>query len=219
MRTAAMEDHLKTIYHLGRTAEGPVRTSAIAEAVERTPATVSSMLDRLVEEDLCEREKYRGCRLTPEGERAAIEVIRHHRLLETFLCEVLAFEPSVVHAEADRLEHHISERLEAELAARLEDPSVDPHGHPIPSAELEPPVARQTGTLGMVTEGARVEVVHIADRDPAVVQFLTDAAIRPGAMVTVQAIEPTGVRQVLTDVTETAVPADIAAEIAVTEGA
>jgi Mn-dependent transcriptional regulator len=219
MRTAAMEDHLKTIYHLGRTAEGPVRTSAIAEAVERTPATVSSMLDRLVEEDLCEREKYQGCRLTPEGERAAIEVIRHHRLLETFLCEVLAFEPSVVHAEADRLEHHISERLEAELAARLEDPSVDPHGHPIPSAELEPPVARQTGTLGMVTEGARVEVVHIADRDPAVVQFLTDAAIRPGAMVTVQAIEPTGVRQVLTDVTETAVPADIAAEIAVTEGA
>jgi DtxR family Mn-dependent transcriptional regulator len=219
MRTAAMEDHLKTIYHLDRTTEGPVGTSAIAEAVERTPATVSSMLDRLVEEGLCEREKYRGCRLTPEGERAAIEVIRHHRLLETFLCEVLAFEPSVVHAEAERLEHHISERLEAELAARLDDPSVDPHGHPIPTAALEPPEARQTETLGMVTEGQCVEVVQIDDRDPAVVQFLTEAAIRPGAVVTVRAIEPTGVRRVVTEVTETAVPADIAGEIAVTEGA
>ena len=219
MRTAAMEDHLKTIYHLDRTTEGPVRTSAIAEAVERTPATVSSMLDRLTDEGYCEREKYRGCRLTPEGERAAIEVIRHHRLLETFLCEVLAFEPAVVHDEADRLEHHISERLEAELAARLDDPRVDPHGHPIPTAELDPPVMRQTRTLGMVTVGQRVEVVQIQDRDPAVVQFLTDAAIRPGATVTVQAIEPTGVRQVQTAVTEAAVPADIAAEIAVTAGA
>jgi len=218
MRTVAMEDHLKTIYHLAQSTPDPVGTSAIAAALERTPATVSSMLDRLVDEGLCEREKYRGCRLTPDGERAAIEVIRHHRLLETFLYEVLAFDPSGVHAEADRLEHHISERLEAKLAAQLEYPEIDPHGHPIPNAALEPPMDRPATTLHELTEGARVEVVQIDDSDPAVVRFLTDAAICPGAVVTLEAIEPTGIRLVQTELTEAAIPADLAAEIAVAEG-
>ena len=219
MRTAAMEDHLKTIYHLTQDTSDPVGTSAIAAAVERTPATVSSMLDRLVDEGLCEREKYQGCRLTPAGERAAIEVIRHHRLLETFLYEVLAFDPSGVHEEADRLEHHISEQLEARLAAQLENPEVDPHGHPIPSAALEPPMERTATTLDEVSEGGCVTVVQIADYDSALVRFLTDVAMLPGAVVTVETIEPTGIRRVRTELTDAAIPADLAAEIAVTEGA
>ncbi|MEM4781496.1 MAG: metal-dependent transcriptional regulator, partial [Halalkalicoccus sp.] len=140
MLSAVMEDYLKAIYQLQREGDGKrVRTSAIADHLDVTPPTVTSMLSKLEERGLAEREKYKGVTLTPEGERVALEVIRHHRLLEAYLTEHLDFTWSEVHDEADRLEHHISEAFEERVAAMLEDPTVDPHGAPIPNADLEPP--------------------------------------------------------------------------------
>lgn len=112
MLSAKMEDYLKALYRLQRENEEAVTTSALAEALDVTPPTASSMLDTLEERDLVEREKYQGTRLTRDGETVALEVIRHHRLLETYLTEQLGFDWTEVHDEADRLEHHISEEFE-----------------------------------------------------------------------------------------------------------
>lgn len=109
MLSAVMEDYLKAIYQLQQEGDGErVRTSAIAEYLEVTPPTVTSMLSKLEERELVDREKYKGVTLSPDGERVALEVIRHHRLLEAYLTEHLDFRWSEVHDEADRLEHHIS---------------------------------------------------------------------------------------------------------------
>lgn len=192
MLSAKMEDYLKAIYRLEREGEPPVATSTIAETVGVTPPTATSMIEKLDERGLIEREKYKGVTLSPEGETVALEVIRHHRLLETFLTEELGYDWSEVHEEAEILEHHISEEFEERVAAALNDPTVDPHGDPIPSHTLEPIDEGGASALADHGEGARLEVARVRDRDPDELTYLDDAGITPGTELVVTEVAPIG---------------------------
>jgi DtxR family Mn-dependent transcriptional regulator len=137
--TEAIEDYMKAIYALSRQREGPVQNGEVAERLGVTPATATSMLKRLDEIGLLEHTPYKGVVLTSAGEKVALEVIRHHRLIEAYLSEALGMPDDQVHAEAEVLEHYISEDLELLIAAKLGEPSHDPHGTPIPGPDLRPP--------------------------------------------------------------------------------
>ncbi len=137
--TEAIEDYTKAIYAISSEREGPVLNGELAQRMDVTPATATSMLKRLGELGLVDYRPYKGARLTPPGERVALEVIRHHRLIEAYLAEALGMDPDRVHEEAEVLEHHISEELEALMAEKLGHPSHDPHGTPIPGPDLRPP--------------------------------------------------------------------------------
>jgi DtxR family transcriptional regulator, Mn-dependent transcriptional regulator len=136
--TEAIQDYLREIYKLGQSG-GAVSVSGLARAQEVSPASASAMVKKLAALGLLEHPPYRGISLTPAGERVALEVIRHHRLLELYLAETLGVHVDDVHAEADRLEHVISEELEARIDSALGFPTHDPHGDPIPDANLEWP--------------------------------------------------------------------------------
>ncbi len=137
----AIEDYAKAVYALAADREGRVPTGEVATRLGVTPATATAMLQKLAELGLAEYVPYRGVSLTPAGEKVALEVIRHHRLIEAFLAEALGMPSDRVHAEAEVLEHYISEDLEALIAAKLGEPSHDPHGNPIPGPDLLPPIA------------------------------------------------------------------------------
>ena len=137
----AIEDYAKAIYALAQNRPGPVLNGEVAERLGVAPATATSMLKKLGDMGLVEYLPYRGVTLTPAGEKVALEVIRHHRLLEAYLSEALGMPADRVHAEAEVLEHHISEELEALIAAKLGEPSHDPHGSAIPGPNLELPEA------------------------------------------------------------------------------
>ncbi len=137
----AIEDYAKAVYALSaaREPDSLVPTGEVAVRLGVTPATATSMLQKLAELGLADYVPYKGVALTPAGERVALEVIRHHRLIEAFLAEALGMPHDRVHAEAEVLEHYISEDLEALIAAKLGEPSHDPHGNPIPGPDLEAP--------------------------------------------------------------------------------
>jgi DtxR family Mn-dependent transcriptional regulator len=135
----AIQDYAKAVYVLGRDREGLVTNGEVATRLGVTPATATTMLRKLAELGLAEYVPYKGVELSPAGERVALEVIRHHRLIEAFLAETLGMPPDRVHAEAEVLEHYISEDLEKLIAAKLGEPSHDPHGNPIPGPDLSPP--------------------------------------------------------------------------------
>jgi DtxR family Mn-dependent transcriptional regulator len=137
--TEAIEDYAKAIYALSRQHDGPVLNGEIAARLGVTPATATAMLKRLDEMSLVEHVPYKGVTLTPAGEKVALEVIRHHRLIESYLSEALGMPDDRVHEEAEVLEHYISEDLEQLIAAKLGEPSHDPHGTPIPGPDLRPP--------------------------------------------------------------------------------
>ncbi|HEU5143174.1 MAG TPA: metal-dependent transcriptional regulator [Solirubrobacterales bacterium] len=137
--TEAIEDYAKAIYALAAQREGPVLNGEVAQRLGVTPATATSMLKRLDEIGLVEHTPYKGVTLTAAGEKVALEVIRHHRLIEAYLSEALGMPDDRVHAEAEVLEHYISEDLELLMAAKLGEPSHDPHGTPIPGPDLRPP--------------------------------------------------------------------------------
>ena len=136
--TEAIQHYLREIYKLGDAGE-PVSVTALARAQEVSPASASAMVKKLAALGLAEHERYRGISLTPAGQRVALEVIRHHRLLELYLAETLGVHVDDVHEEADKLEHVISEELEARIDRALGFPTHDPHGDPIPDANLEWP--------------------------------------------------------------------------------
>jgi DtxR family Mn-dependent transcriptional regulator len=136
----AIEDYAKAIYALSRDRVGPVLNGEVAERLGVTPATATAMLQKLDRLGLVEYEPYRGVTLTAAGERVALEVIRHHRLIEAYLTEALGMPSDRVHAEAEVLEHYISEELELLIAAKLGEPSHDPHGTPIPGPDLVRPL-------------------------------------------------------------------------------
>ena len=186
-----MEDYLKAVYEAQREGEDPVSTSEIAEMLDVTPPTVTSMVEKLEERELVEREKYKGVRLTTEGETVALEVVRHHRLLETYLTEQLGYDWAAVHDEADRLEHHISEEFERRVADALGDPTVDPHGDPIPDDSLQP-VDETGSTLSEFEEGETVVVTRVRDRDPEELAYLDDVGVTPGTPLTVAEVAPIG---------------------------
>ena len=138
MLTESIQDYLKSVYKL-QAADGHVSIGSLANDLSVSPASASAMVKKLTALELLEHEKYRGAQLTPSGERVAVEVIRHHRLLELYLAETLGLDVEAVHDEADRLEHVISEELEARIDRALGFPTHDPHGDPIPDANLRWP--------------------------------------------------------------------------------
>ena len=137
--TEAIEDYAKAIYALSSKRAGPVANGELAERLGVTPATATSMLKRLAGLGLVDYLPYKGATLTSAGEKLALEVIRHHRLIEAYLSEALGMPDDRVHEEAEVLEHYISEELELLIAAKLGEPSHDPHGTPIPGPDLKPP--------------------------------------------------------------------------------
>ena len=189
--TEAVEDYAKAIYAIGRREEGAVSTSALAERLGVSPGSVTAMLKRMGEMGLAEHEPYHGVRLTRRGERVALEVIRHHRLLESYLSEALGMPWDRVHDEAEVLEHYISEELEERLATALGDPSHDPHGDPIPDRALT--VEPADGVpLASLDEGAAGTFTRVSDSDPEMLRYLAERGIRPGAALRVQERRPFG---------------------------
>jgi DtxR family transcriptional regulator, Mn-dependent transcriptional regulator len=140
----AIEDYAKAIYAISREREGPVLNGEVAERLAVAPATATSMLKRLAALGLVDYRPYKGASLTVAGEKLALEVIRHHRLIEAYLAEALGMPEDRVHEEAEVLEHYISEDLELLIAAKLGEPSHDPHGTPIPGPDLVPPAERRS---------------------------------------------------------------------------
>jgi DtxR family Mn-dependent transcriptional regulator len=219
MLSDVMEDYLKAIYVLQSEQGPPVSTSAIAEYLDKTSPSVTDMLGKLEDRGLVEREPYQGAELTTEGEAVALEVVRHHRLLEAFLADQLDYDWSDVHEEADALEHHISEEFERRVADALGDPAVDPHGDPIPSADLEP-VDEGTGPrLTDHGEGERVIVTRVSDRDEAELEYLANAGITPGTELEIVDIAPFGMVTVATATGKQSLPAAVARSIRVESAA
>ena len=210
MLSAKMEDYLKAIYELQRESEEPVSTSHIAELLEVTPPTATSMMEKLEEREFVEREKYKGVRLTPQGETVALEVVRHHRLLETYLTEELGYDWAEVHDEADRLEHHISEEFERRVAAALDDPQFDPHGDPIPSEALEPLDEEFGETLSEHETGDELVVERVSDRDPDELAYLSERGITPDSRLEVVDVAPIGMITVAIDGEEVSLPDRVA---------
>jgi DtxR family Mn-dependent transcriptional regulator len=178
--SSAIEDYAKAIYALERRAAGEaVTTNALAERLGVTPGSASGMVKRLAELGLAEHEPYRGVQLTDDGRRVALEVIRHHRLLELYLVQSLGVPWDRVHEEAEVLEHVLSEELEELIAAKLGNPTHDPHGDPIPTRELtieEEP----TQSLQSLQAAATGRFTRVSDSDPEMLRFLADRGISPG---------------------------------------
>ncbi|AXG10034.1 metal-dependent transcriptional regulator [Haloplanus rubicundus] len=215
MLSDAMEDYLKAIYRLQSEGGAPVSTSAIADEVGKTAPTVTSMVQKLADQGLLEREKYKGVELTPEGETVALEVLRHHRLLEAYLAEHLDYSWTKVHEEADALEHHISEEFERRVAEALGDPEVDPHGDPIPGADLRPLEGDETTPLSDHEPGDRVVVSRVRDRDEDELAYLDDAGVRPGTELEIVDVAPFGMVTVRIGDAEQSLPESVARTIRV----
>jgi DtxR family Mn-dependent transcriptional regulator len=175
----AIEDYAKAIYALAHQGDGTVATNALAERLGVTPASVSAMVKKLDERGLVRHVRYKGVALTPAGERVALEVMRHHRLRETYLAEHLGVPWDRVHEEAEALEHVISEDLEARIAAKLGHPTHDPHGDPIPTASLEMP-AEETLRLSDLVPGDTGHFVRVSDSDPAMLRYLDERGVGLG---------------------------------------
>jgi DtxR family Mn-dependent transcriptional regulator len=181
----AEEDYLKAIYELAEDA-GRVSTSALAHRLVLKDGTVTGMLQKLAERKprLVNYERHRGVSLTPAGEQIALEIIRHHRLIELYLAEALGYEWDKVDAEAEKLEHVISEEFEDKISAMLGDPTVDPHGDPIPSKDGSvAPSSRQL--LSDVEVGHAARVARVRDDDPALLRYLAELGIVPEAQVAI----------------------------------
>lgn len=185
----AIEDYLKTIYMLAET-DSPVSTSRIAKARDVKPASVTSMIQRLSKLNLVHYEKHYGVTLTPAGEKIALEVLRHHRLIELYLIEALGFSWDEVHEQAEILEHVISEKLEERIAAVLGHPTLDPHGDPIPAKDGTI-VQVDTQPLSRVTAGETVSVARIVDdANSELLRYLAQLGLTPGKVLRVMKHEP-----------------------------
>ena len=186
----AVEDYAKAIYALQARAGGePVSTNDLADRLGVTPASASAMVKKLAELGLVDHVPYRGTTLTGEGQRLALEVLRHHRLLELYLATQLDVPWDRVHEEAEALEHHISEDLEARIAAKLGDPKVDPHGDPIPSASLSIDEG-DTRSLADLSAGDRGRFIRVSDSDPDMLRYLHDRGIGIGDALEVLDVQP-----------------------------
>lgn len=189
--SAAVEDYAKAVYSLSRHDESPVTTSALAERLGVSPGSVTAMLKRMAELKLVAHEPYHGVTLTETGERVALEVIRHHRLIESYLAEALGMSWDRVHEEAEVLEHYISEDLEERIALALGNPTRDPHGDPIPDRELE--LGTETGVaLAELEPGGEGVFGRVSDSDPEMLRYLDEREIRPGTRLRVTGRQPFG---------------------------
>ncbi len=191
LRSHAVEDYAKAIYVLETRGSEPVSTTALAARRHVTPGAVSAMLKKLGDGGLVSHTPYRGVRLTPQGRRTALEVIRHHRLLELFLAEVLEMPWDRVHQEAEVLEHVLSSELEEIIATKLGNPTVDPHGDPIPSRDFEI-VEQETSSLADLKPGDEGVFVRVSDSDSEMLRYLGDRGVTPGQAFTVIERQPFG---------------------------
>lgn len=211
--TRAVEDYLKAVYDLSR-ADARVTTGALAERLGVAPASATGMIKRLAEMRLVEHVRYGGVALTEAGRRIAVETIRHHRLVETYLHEALGVPWDRLHDEAERWEHVLSEDVEARMDAALGFPTHDPHGAPIPTPALE--IAEPDWpALADLPPGAEGVVASVADEDPDVLRAAAAARLRPGTPVRVDATAPDAVTLRLVDGTTRDVPRALAAAVAV----
>ena len=161
----SQEDYLKQIFLLGGDVQR-VNTQALSRRLRVKPASVTEMVGKLAQLDLVEYAPYRGVTLTDEGRRVALEMLRHHRLIETFLVEVLGYDWDQVHDEAERLEHVISERFEARIAEAMGHPTRDPHGDPIPTTNLDLPTDDSWVRLGELPVGGQAVLMRVGAQDP-----------------------------------------------------
>jgi DtxR family transcriptional regulator, Mn-dependent transcriptional regulator len=210
----SIQDYVKEIYKL-QGESGKATTSAIAERMDVAASSATAMVKKLTALGLAAHEPYRGVVLTAAGEAVAIEVIRHHRLLEQYLAETLGLSIDAVHAEADRLEHALSEELEALIDASLGYPTHDPHGDPIPDAELRIDT-QKLGSLEALAEGEEAIVRRVPDGDPGLLRYLDELGLVPGRRVRLRAVAPfQGPLTVEIEGRESAISRDLAARISV----
>jgi DtxR family transcriptional regulator, Mn-dependent transcriptional regulator len=191
VRSPAIEDYAKAIYALEVRASEPVGNNALAERLGVTPGSASGMVRRMGELGFVQHIPYRGVTLTEAGRRVALEVIRHHRLLELYLVESLGVPWDRVHAEAEVLEHVLSEELEELISAKLGDPTHDPHGDPIPTRDLQISEG-ETDALEQMQRGACGTFVRISDSNPEMLRYLADRGIAPGERFEVVDRQPFG---------------------------
>jgi len=185
------DNYLKAILALGGPEESRVTSNALARHLDVAPASITNMLQKLAAAStpLVEYERHHGVQLSPSGKRRALEVVRHHRLIETFLYEVLDYPIEEVHEEAERLEHFISERFEQRIAAKLGYPKIDPHGHCIPAMSGRMP-KRSSMLLTEAALKTNVLVESVSDRDAGTLKLLKVSGIAPGVQMRVQERTP-----------------------------
>ena len=214
--TAPQEDYLKQIFLLGEPGDS-VGTQTLAVRLGVRPASVTGMVQRLAELGLVDHRRYRGVRLTESGRRVALEMLRHHRLLETYLAETLGFGWAEIHDEAERLEHVISERFEERIAEVLGHPTRDPHGDPIPDAQLRLPVDGGGRRLAEPAAAGAATVLRVGSQDPDSLAVLERLGLVPGARIDVLEHSPAGVR-VEVGGSRFLVPSELAVEVWVEGG-
>jgi DtxR family Mn-dependent transcriptional regulator len=182
LNTESVDNYLKAIFALGGQEEERVTSNALAVQLRVTPASITNMLQKLASSSppLVEYERHRGVRLSAAGKRRALEIVRHHRLLEAFLFEVLDYPIEEVHGEAERLEHFISERFEERIAAKLGHPEFDPHGHCIPAMDGKMPM-QVSKPLKDIEEDGKFLVDSVSDQDALLLKQLNAHGIIPGA--------------------------------------
>lgn len=188
MRTQAVEDYLKVIYDLGRNGSA-VTTSAIAGRLDVAPGTVTGMVKKLAALNLVAHEHYHGVVLTESGRKIALEIIRHHRLVERYLHEAMGVPWDQVHAEAERWEHVLSEEMEERMDEILGSPTTDPHGSPIPTRDLEM-VELDHSMLADMTPGQTARVAEVGDEDAAMLRYFAELGLFPDASVEVLDVAP-----------------------------
>ena len=182
--SASDQDYLRAIYDAGGH-ERRVGTGEIAGELKLTQGAVTVALQRLHQKGLVDYLRYQGAQLTDEGERHALEMVRHHRLIERFLVEFLDYDWNDVHEEAHRLEHVISEEMERRIAAKVSDPTTDPHGDSIPNEALDALQADDARQLTSAPDGTSFVVARVRDRDRAVLEYLQEIQLVPGAQASV----------------------------------
>ncbi len=185
--TESVDNYLKAVLALGGPDESRVTIKSLAERLCVAPASVTNMLQKLAgaQVPLVDYERHGGVQLSAAGKRRALEVVRHHRLIETFLYEVLDYPLDEVHEEAERLEHFISERFEERIAAKLGHPKIDPHGHAIPTMEGEM-AARESMLLADVEQDGTFVIDSVSDRDAHTVRLIEACGITPGVRLRVR---------------------------------
>ncbi|MCU4743729.1 metal-dependent transcriptional regulator [Halobacteria archaeon AArc-m2/3/4] len=209
------QDYLKAIYHLEDEHARPVRTVEIADAVGVTSPSVTNMVETLDEHGLVEYTPYKGVELTEAGETVVLNLVRKHRLLETFLTECLDVPWTDVHREADHLEHHLSDELAERLVDFLGEPATDPHGDPIPDTDLVVADRRSYTPLTEYEVGETVVVERVPHRDRDVREHLFENGLEPGTKLSLEAVTPVGIVEVVPDDVDNlvAIPTQVARRI------
>jgi DtxR family Mn-dependent transcriptional regulator len=211
----SVQDYLKTIYDLRQENER-VTTNALAARLDIAAASVTGMLKKLAEMKLVSYEPYQGATLTPTGEKIALEVIRHHRLIELYLTEAMGYSWDQVHAEADKLEHAMSENFVERISQMLGDPKIDPHGDPIPAKDGTVASSSRM-TLREASAGSIVRIERVRDEDAALLRLVAELGLMPQTVVTVGVNEGDQMHVILPAGADRTVSLDVAQNIFVVE--